>query len=499
MSGPGGQRRGVTRRRLIGTAAAGAAAGVVPAGAQARARARVTPRADVIVVGAGLAGLTAARAIRRAGRSVLVVEARRRVGGRMVNHNVGNGVVAELGAEYVGPTQDRILALAKELKVDLFPTYDEGENVYLFEGSRLTWSDTGPTGTAPNDPVILADLATVVARLDQMSTEVPVDAPWNAPSAAEWDQQTLETWLRANSASERFRNLARLAVRSILGAEPSEMSLLFALFYMAAAGNEKTPGTFERLFSTRNGSNQDRLHGGSQLIALGLAKRLGRRVLLGHPVRRIAQSRGGVTVHADGAVVKAKHVIVAIPPALAGRIDYEPLLPTARDQLMQRVPQGTQIKCEAIYDKPFWRDAGYSGFALTDAGPGQAVFDNSPPDGKPGVLVTFVCGAEARKWNARPPAELRQAILAQFTELFGAPAAKPVGWFVKSWAKEEWSRGCPVGVVPPGVLIDNGPALRDPVGRIHWAGTETSTYWNGYMDGAVRAGERAAKEVLAKT
>jgi monoamine oxidase len=286
-------------------------------------------------------------------------------------------------------------------------------------------------------------------------------------------------------------------VRSILGAEPREMSLLFALFYIAAAGNEQTPGTFERLFSTRNGSNQDRLHGGSQLIALRLAKRLGKRIALGHPVRRIAQDAKGVTVYADGLTVRAKRSIVAIPPALAGRIDYSPLMPPSRDQIMQRVPQGIQIKCEAIYPKPFWRDAGFSGFALTDAGPGQAVFDNSPPDGKPGVLVSFVCGAEARRWTGRPAAELRAAILKQYGDLFGPQALKPADYFQMAWAREEWSRGCPVGVVPPGVLSDNGPALRTPVGRIHWAGTETSTYWNGYMDGAIRAGERAAREALA--
>jgi monoamine oxidase len=422
------------------------------------------------------------------------------VGGRTLNHHLGPaypGKVIEAGGEWVGPTQDRVHARMADLGLTSYPTYITGNHVYLFEGTRMTYTEDGPTGTAPPDPLIVGEVAAVVAELDQLASTIPVEAPWTAGQAATYDQQTLETWLRANTASERFRDLARLAVRSILGAEPSEMSLLFALFYIAAAGNEKTPGTFERLFSTRNGSNQDRLHGGSQLIALGLARRLGRRVLHGHPVRRIVQDGTGVTVHADRITVRAKQAIVAIPPALAGRIDYEPLLPPSRDQLMQRVPQGIQIKCEAIYPKPFWRDAGYSGFALTDAGPGQAVFDNSPPDGTPGVLVSFVCGAEARKWTGRNDADLKAAILEQYGQLFGDQARHPTGWFMKAWAREEFSRGCPVGVVPPGVLLDNGRALRAPVGRIHWAGTETSTYWNGYMDGAIRAGERAAAEVLA--
>jgi monoamine oxidase len=196
--------------------------------------------------------------------------------------------------------------------------------------------------------------------------------------------------------------------------------------------------------------------------------------------------------------VTADRVIVAIPPALAGRIVYEPLLPASRDQLTQRIPQGTQIKCEAIYERPFWRDAGYSGFAITDGGPGQVVFDNSPPDGKPGVLVSFVCGRYARLWGARSQAALRDAILREYAQLWGRQALSAIGYFQMFWAGQEWSRGCPVGVVPPGVLIDNGRALRSPVGRIHWAGTETSTYWNGYMEGAIRAGERAAAEALAE-
>jgi monoamine oxidase len=452
----------------------------------------------VLIVGAGLSGLAAARSVVRAGRSALVLEARHRVGGRTLNHPIGGGKVIEAGGEWVGPTQDRVHALIDELGLSTFPTYVTGNHVYRWEGTRMTYTEDGPTGTAPPDPVILGEIAATITLLDTMSQSVPVDRPWTAQNADDLDRQTFETWLREHTATERFRDLARFAVRSVMGAEADELSLLFTLFYIAAAGNEQTPGTFERLFSTRNGSNQDRLHGGSQRIALGLAKNLGGRVRLGHPVRRITQLAKGVRVDADGLSAYGDRVIVAIPPALAGRIVYDPLLPATRDQLTQRIPQGTQIKCEAIYERPFWRDAGFSGFAITDGGPGQVVFDNSPPEGTPGVLVSFVCGRFGRQWGARPEAALRAAILDEYADLFGPAARQPTGYFQKFWAGEEWSRGCPVGVVPPGVLIDNGPALRDPVGRIHWAGTETSTYWNGYMEGAIRAGERAAAEALPR-
>jgi monoamine oxidase len=500
----------ITRRKALSAAAAAGAAAALPAGADAAdvtrrnrvrghgSRGGAARTADVVIVGGGLSGLAAAHAVVSAGRSALVVEARDRVGGRTLNHPIGGGKVIEAGGEWVGPTQDRVHAYIADLGLSTFPEYIVGNHIYQWEGTRMTYQEGGPTGTAPPDPLALPEIISTIELLDAMSKHVPVDAPWTAASAADWDSQSFETWLREHTASERFRNLARFAVRSILGAEARELSLLFVLFYIAAAGDEQTPGTFERLFSTRGGSNQDRLHGGSQLIALSLAKRLGSVVQLGHPVRRITQSGGGVRVDADGLSVAGKRAIVAIPPALAGRIDYEPLLPPDRDQLTQRVPQGTQIKCEAIYRRPFWRDAGYSGFAISDAGPGQVIFDNSPPEGTPGVLVSFVCGENARAWSTRSEAELRAAILNQYAGLWGPQALDAIGWFRMFWAEEEWSRGCPVGCVPPGVLIDNGPALRTPVGRVHWAGTETSTYWNGYMEGAIRAGERAAHEALAE-
>ncbi len=491
---------GVTRRGLIGAGAAGAVAGALSPEAQAKPARSALPRpegADVVIVGGGLSGLAAARRTVAAGHSALVFEARGRVGGRTFNHPIGGGKVIEAGGEWVGPTQDRVHAYIGELGLRTFPEHVDGNHIYQFEGNRMLYQENGPTGSAPPDPLILGELASVVVTLDKMSKSVPVAAPWRAPEAGDWDRQTLETWLREHSSSERFRNLARLAVRSILGAETRELSLLFALFYIASAGNEHTPGTFERLFDTRHGSNQDRLHGGSQLIALKLAHQLGDRVVLGNPVRRITQTRTGVQVEGDRGSAICERVIVALPPALAGRIEYQPLMPPTRDQLTQRMPQGTQIKCEAIYHRPFWRDAGFSGFAVTDIGPGQVVFDNTPPDGSPGVLVSFVCGTNARSWGARPQAQLRAAIIQQYAKLWGPKALSPIGYFQMFWAREEWSRGCPVGILPPGVLIDNGEALRTPVGAIHWAGTETSTYWNGYMEGALRAGERAAEEAIA--
>jgi monoamine oxidase len=499
-----------TRRGFLG---AGVAAGVGAAIAASPAEARKhrkhkhkhkkrkprkagVPRVDAVVVGAGLAGLTAARNIAGAGKSVMVLEARDRVGGRMLNLDLGNGRVTERGGTFVGPTQDHLLALAKSLSVGLFDTYDTGDNVYYSGGQRSTFSDTAPTGSAPLDPVIAADLATVVTQLDQMSTEVPVDAPWTAAKAAQYDAQTLQSWLEQNSVTPQFRQLATTACEPIFGAESRELSLLFVLFYIASSGNETNPGTFERNFNTRQGAQQWRFQGGSQVIPLKMAADLGKSVVLSSPVRSIVQSGGGVQVVSDKVTVNAKKVVVALPPTLAGRIDYSPDMPTERAALTDRIPQGALVKAGAVYDKPFWRDKGLTGSSVSTEGLVSATFDDSPEDGSLGVLFGFIGGDKARQFNTMAPDDRRNSVLGEFSTLFGSEAGSPQRYFETNWTAESWSRGCPVALYGPGTLMAYGPAIRKPVGNVHWAGTETSNYWNGYMDGAVRSGERAAKEVL---
>ena len=493
---------GLTRRKFVAGTLAGGAAAAVPAAAKAASASKPTGgsrRADVVVVGAGFAGLTTARAVAKAGHSVIVLEARDRVGGRVWNHHLPGGVISERGGTFVGPTQDRVIALSKALGVKRFRTYDTGNDVSYANGVRTTYSDKSPLGTAPPG-LATAEVIVNVEKLDQMSKTVPVDAPWQAPNAAVWEGYTLDRWVDENSKSPQFKELVRIATRPIFGAEPRELSLLFTLFYIASSGNETNPGTFERNFDTRGGAQQWRFVGGSQIIAIKVAHALGSRVVLNTPVRRIEQAKGGVTVVSDRVTVRAKRVVVAVPPTLAGRISYEPLLPFQRDQLTQRFGQGTLTKVAAVYDRPFWRAEGLNGTAVSTNGPVSATFDDSPPDASltrgPGIIFGFVGGDNARAYAIHSPKARRELVLKEYAQLFGKQALKAKDFFETPWSGQEWTRGCPVGIPSTGTLLAYGSWLRRPVGRIHWAGTETSDYWNGYMDGAVRSGERAATEVL---
>jgi monoamine oxidase len=490
---------GLTRRALLGagvTAGAGTVLGsgafggalAAPAAAAAPTAAR---QAEVVVVGAGLAGLTTARALVQAGHSVVVLEARDRVGGRTLNHPLGDGRVVEKGGQFIGPTQDHIARLAGEVGVETFPTYIEGENVYYADGLRRTY-----TGDLPPDPLALPDALVTIERVNQMSREVPIDAPWTAPKADEWDGQTMESWLRGNNVLPRTRELVDLLFNSLLGGQSRDTSLLFTLFYVAGFGNEDNPGTLDRGIATKGGAQEQRFVGGSQLISQRMTQELDGRVVLNAPVRRLTQDATGVDVVTDGGSWRAQRAVVAVPPPLAARIVWEPALPAEHDQLLQRLPMGTLMKVEAVYDQPFWRPD-LTGMSLNLEGPVVTTFDNTPPEGSPGVLMGFLGGHHWREVGHLPVAERRRQVLRNFASVVGDRALQPIEYLEHDWVRDPWSVGGPVAVAGPGTTVDFGSRIRRPVGRVHWAGTETSTYWNGYMDGAVRSGERAAAEVSA--
>jgi monoamine oxidase len=443
--------------------------------------------ADVAVVGAGLAGLAAARALRAAGAEPVVLEARDRVGGRTLNEPIGEQKVVELGAQWVGPTQDRMYALIDELGLETFPTHTAGKNVFERRGRLRRYSGTVPRA----NPIGLAEVGIAMARLNRMASRVPTDAPWTAAKAARWDSETFASWMRRRVRTRVARDILRLAIIGVWAAEPEDVSLLHVLFYIRSAGS------LELLTDAEGGAQQDRVVGGTQLISIRMAEELGDGVVeLEAPVRVIRHGSAGVAVGTDRLSVAARRAIVAVPPTLAARIAYEPGLRAVRDGLTQRMAQGSVVKCMAVYERPFWRERGLSGALTSVTGPISVGFDNSPPDGTPGVLMGFMEGRAARLAADLSQEERRVQVAACFARAFGPEAAEPVHYVDRAWAADQWSRGCYGGFMGPGAWTDYGAALRAPVGPIHWAGAETATVWNGYMDGAVSSGERAAAEAL---
>jgi monoamine oxidase len=447
-----------------------------------------TVSADVAVVGAGLSGLRVARALVDAGRRVVVLEARPRVGGRLLSAFLGDdGVQVDLGAQWVGSDHSRVQALAGDLGLETFPQFGEGKNLLDVSGRRRLYR-----GTIPRlGPGVLWDIFIARRRIAKLARGVGAEQPWAAERATELDGQTLADWCAANVRTPIARELIGLAGRTVWGAGPEELSMLHVLFYVSAAGS------FDKLIDTEGGAQQDRLEGGAQELALGLAASLGDRLRLNAPVRRIEQRNGALRIGADGLEVEAGAAIVAVPPAIAARIEFDPALPETRKRLAEELRPGRLNKCIALYQTPFWRRQGLSGESVTDAGPVTLTFDCSPRDGSAGVMLGFVGGPEAREMATMPTAERRAAVLACFERLFGPEAGQPVDYAEQEWAAEEWSGGGPTSNFGPGGWSECGPVLREPVGRIHWAGTETATVWSGYMEGALQAGERAAAEVAA--
>jgi monoamine oxidase len=438
----------------------------------------------VVVVGAGLAGLAAAHVLESAGLAAQVVEARDRVGGRTLNHVLESGQPVEIGGQWVGPTQDRILAMAERLGVQTYPTHDKGWHQLSYQGNIRRFRSTLPPRLPPR---VLADYLGTLLRLGRMARAIPLDAPWSAPRAAEWDDTTLETWLQGETRTIGARSLLRLTVTSVLAAEPREVSLLHALFYVRSGG-------FGRLLSA---AQRWRFVGGSQEVSLRQARALRRPVRLSSPVTSLVQGADGVVVSGAGWDLRADRVIVTAPPGVAAHIEVDPPLPDDRLQLAERTEMGSVIKFLSVYDTPFWRRDGFSGQASADTGLVRIVFDNTPASGGPGILVAFAEGDDARLLRQLTAERRREMTLDCLVRFFGPRAATPVEFAEKDWSTEEWSGGCYGALFPPGAWTSAGPALRRPVGRVHWAGSESSTVWTGYMDGAVRSGERAAAEVLA--
>ena len=433
----------------------------------------MTTPCDVLVVGAGLAGLAAARRLVDAGQDAVVLEARDRVGGRTALEPVGAGAV-DVGGQWIGPGQERAAALARELGLTVVQAWTRGAKLLMLNGELRSY-----TGEIPKlSPLSLLALHFGMRRVERLVAQLDLERPAALPGAAALDARSVASWAEETFRSRDARALLDPVLRVVFGVDPGE-----------------------RVIANEGGNQQDLIVGGAAQLGLGLARMLGDRVATGAAVTDLAQDGDGVTVTSAAGIWRARRVIVTAPPPIAGRIRYTPALPTARDQLCQRATMGTLCKMFALYDRPFWRDAGLSGEAVL-AGrwdgppPFDICFDATVGEGGQPALLAFSGGSASIRWGERAAAERREAVLSALERCFGPEARKPTGWVEKRWADDPWARGGPVAILPPGALTSCGDALRTPVGRLHWAGTETATLYQGFMEGALLSGERAAAEVL---
>lgn len=484
----------LNRRRFVTLATVAAASVASTPFAKSTAAAfddNVTPqeRYDVVVAGAGVSGLVAARELARAGKSVLVLEARDRAGGRTWTQT-SSGRHFDLGGQFVGPTQDHALALCREFAIRITPSAIDGDSLMERKTDVLRYQ-----GVVPDKGVAKADLTAfekTVEAFEKLVREVGASTPWAHPKARMLDAISFASWYSTRTKSRFVDDFMRIVVRAVIGLEPEEVSVLCFAYYSAQGDS------FSSLIGTQGGAQDSWIRDGAQTISLRLAAELKDRVILDTPVLGVTQTENAVRVaHARG-TVEARQFILAMPPMAANAVAFQPWLPAERVELQSRMPMGAYAKVVVVYEKRFWRTKGLNGFFSSLRGPITASFDESDPNGAYGAVLGFIAGDHTRTWRKLDGAGRKAAVSQQLARLFGPEALANIDYLEKDWIDEPWSRGSPVGVPAPGSLSRSGSALRASIGRMHLAGTEAAEHWTGYIDGAARAGKAAAKKALAQ-
>lgn len=449
-----------------------------------------TIEADVCVVGGGYAGLTAARRLAQAGKSIVVLEARDRVGGRIWTHRLSDGSPVDRGGAWLANRHEAAHALAAEVGVSTYKTFVAGDHLLIGEGRTRRYR-----GLIPKiGPLAVLSIVFAQAKLDRMARRLPVEAPWVAKDAAEWDSRSIAWFLEHSRIRTTIaRDLFECVVRGLFCGDLANVSFLNLLFLIRSAGSINT------LLSIEGGYQENLVAGGAGSIAERVAAELGDAVHLNAPVRRIAQRSDRVLVECPDVEVSARHAVVAVPPALALEIEFEPVLPDDRLTLYRHSTAGPETKTLLVYDEPFWRARGLSGQSAHAGSPAEVTLDATPAAGRPGVIASFTFGPVAERIDTLDAGHRRRLVLDAMVERFGERAASPSEFIETAWWHEEWTRGCSMAHWSPGILTRYGSLLRVPFGRIHWAGTETATMSYGSIDGAIRSGERAAREILLRS
>lgn len=441
---------------------------------------------DVVVIGAGAAGLTAANTLRAAGLSVAVLEARDRVGGRLWTDQI-DGAMFEIGGQWVSPDQDALIETVAELGLETFSRYREGDSVYI-----------GPDGVAhrftgemfPVAPETERVIAEITERLDAMVAEIDPDRPWAHEKAAEWDRISWDAWLRQQTDDdEAVRNLAFATGSAMLTKPTHSFSLLQSLLMAASAGSYSHLVDADFILDKR-------VVGGLQQVPILLAERLGEDVLLNEPVRTLEWGEGGVTAIAETTTVRARFAIIALAPNLYSRISYVPALPRLQHQMHQHLSMGFVIKVHAVYETPFWRDKGLSGTAFSPYELSHEAYDNTNHGDTRGTLVGFVSDQTADDLFRLSAEERKKRILESLSHYYGPEAKDPIVYYESDWGSEEWTRGAYAASFDLGGLSRYGADLRTPVGPIHFACSDLAGAGYQHVDGAIRMGREAAAHII---
>ncbi|WP_431279427.1 flavin monoamine oxidase family protein [Leifsonia poae] len=441
---------------------------------------------DVVIVGAGASGLTAATELKKAGLSVAVLEARDRVGGRLWTNDI-DGATLEIGGQWVSPDQDALIETLHELGLDTYERYREGLNIYISpSGERRTFAGEIFPVPAQTEHEIL----TLIEKLDALVAEIDPDRPWQHPVAKELDEISFSRWLETQTDDEEARlNIGMFIAGAMLTKPAHAFSALQALLMAASAGSFSNLVDADFILDKR-------VKGGLQQVPLLLAERLGEDVHLGQPVRTLRWDADGVTAVADGVEVHARSAILALPPILISRISYEPPLPRRQQQMHQHLSMGFVIKVHAVYETPFWREDGYSGTAFSPYEVVHEAYDNCY-DGDPrGTLVGFVSDEEADGVFKLPAEERRARILESLSHYYGEAALHPVVYYESDWGSEEWTRGAYAASFDMGGLARYGSDLREPVGPIHFSCSDMAGKGYQHVDGAIRVGRETAAAIV---
>ena len=453
---------------------------------------------DVVVIGAGAAGLTAANELRKAGLSVAVLEARDRVGGRLWT-DVIDGAMLEIGGQWVSPDQDALIETIDELGLETFDRYREGDSVYVGPDGALVRFTGDVFPVAPETERVIAE---ITEELDAMVAEIDPDRPWAHPKAAEWDTVSWEAWLRAKTDDdEAVRNLAFPTGSAMLTKPVHSFSLLQSLLMAASAGSYSHLVDADFILDKR-------VVGGLQQVPLLLAERLGDDVFLGQPVRTLewspstgsgtagASGTAGVTVSTDTLTVRARFAILAHAPILYNRIQFVPALPRRQHQMHQHLSMGFVIKVHAVYDRPFWREQGLSGTAFSPYELSHEAYDNTNDGDKRGTLVGFVSDRHADDVFTLSAEERKERILESLSHYYGPEAKSPVVYYESDWGSEEWTRGAYAASFDLGGLHRYGADLRSAVGPIHFACSDMAGAGYQHVDGAIRMGRLVAADII---